>query len=83
MASATTSISSRAAPGDRVAEQLAENPHFIFADNQRKGYGVAEFTPQRLTTTLRVVDNVRQPVTRIETLARFEVQAGRPVIERV
>ena len=78
-----TSISSRAAPGDRVAEQLAENPHFIFADNQRKGYGVAEFTPQRLTTTLRVVDNVRQPVTRIETLARFEVQAGRPVIERV
>ncbi len=77
-----TSITSRAAPGDRVAEQLAENPHFVFADNQRKGYGVAEFTPRRLTTTLRVVDDVRQPVTRIETLARFEVQAGRAVIER-
>ena len=44
---------------------------------------MVEFTPGRLTTTLRVVDDVRRTDTKIETLARFEVQAGRPVITRV
>ncbi len=78
-----TSITSRAAPGDRIPALLAENPHFVFADNRRKGYGVVEFTPTRLTTMLRVVDDVRRVDTQIETLARFEVQAGRQVIERV
>src|SRR5512140_26179 len=77
-----TSITSRASGGAKVAERLAENPHFVFADAQRKGYGVAEFTPRRLTTTLRVVDDVTRRDTRIETLARFEVEAGRPRVER-
>jgi alkaline phosphatase D len=77
-----TSITSRAFKYD-AAPVLAENPHFVFADNQRKGYGVVEFTPQRLTTTLRVVDDVTKPDTRIETLASFAVQAGRPHIERL
>ena len=52
-----------------------------FADNTRKGYGLVDFTPKHLTTTLRVVDDVTRRDTRIETLARFTVQAGRPVIE--
>ncbi len=78
-----TSISARAGGSDRTAQRLAENPHFVFADAQRKGYGVAEFTPGRLTTSLRVVDDVTRRDTRVETLARFVVQAGRPVVERV
>jgi alkaline phosphatase D len=78
-----TSITSRTGGQAKVAERLAENPHFVFADAQRKGYGVAEFTPRRLTTTLRVVDDVTRRDTRIETLARFEVEAGRPRLERV
>ncbi len=77
-----TSISSRSSGKTQVAELLAENPHFVFADAQRKGYGVAEFTPGRLTTTLRVVDDVTRRDTRIETLARFEVEAGRARLER-
>ena len=77
-----TSISSRAAAADNFAALLAENPHFIFADNTRKGYGLVDFTPTQLTTTLRVVDDVTRRDTRIETLARFVVSAGRPAIER-
>ena len=77
-----TSISSRPAAKPRTAERLAENPHFVFADAQHRGYGVAEFTPQQLTTTLRGVGDGGQPRSGIETLARFAVQAGRPVVER-
>jgi alkaline phosphatase D len=77
-----TSITSRTGGGPKVAERLAENPHFVFADAERKGYGVVEFTPSRLTTTLRVVDDVTRPDTRIATLASFAVEAGRARVER-
>jgi alkaline phosphatase D len=77
-----TSITSRSNGNKHVPAWLAANPHFVFADAQRKGYGVAEFTPKQMTATLRVVDDVTQRDTRIETLARFAVEAGRPRIER-
>jgi alkaline phosphatase D len=77
-----TSITSRSGNKDKLATWLADNPHFVFADAQRHGYGVAEFTPSQLTTTLRVVDDVARRDSRIETLARFAVQAGRPRVER-
>jgi alkaline phosphatase D len=78
-----TSITSRSGGNAQTAGRLAKNPHFVFADAARKGYGVVEFTPTRLSTSLRVVDDVTRQDTRIETLARFVVQAGRPVVERV
>jgi alkaline phosphatase D len=77
-----TSITSRSRGNGKTAQRLAENPHFVFADAQRKGYGVAEFTPGRLTTTLRVVDDVTRQDTKIETLARFVVEAGQPRLQR-
>jgi len=77
-----TSLTSRSGGNDKMAAHLAENPHFVFADGERKGYGVVEFTSKRLTTTLRVVDDVTRQDTRIETLASFVVQAGRPVVEK-
>jgi alkaline phosphatase D len=77
-----TSITSRSGGNSQIPQRLAENPHFIYADGERKGYGVVELTPQRLTATLRVVDDVRKQDTKIETLARFTAQAGRPQLER-
>lgn len=77
-----TSITSRSRGNEKTPQRLAENPHFVFADAARKGYGVAEFTPGLLTTTLRVVDDVAKPDAAIETLARFAVRAGRPQVER-
>lgn len=76
-----TSITSRSGGNGKLAERLAENPHFVFADAVRKGYGVAQFTPGRLEVALRVVDDVTRQDTRIDTLARFAVQAGRPLVE--
>jgi alkaline phosphatase D len=77
-----TSITSRSGGSSRTAERLAENPHFVFADAERKGYGLCEFTPGRLTTTLRVVDDPRVADSGISTLARFTVQAGRAEVLR-
>ncbi|MEY2618724.1 MAG: putative alkaline phosphatase precursor [Pseudomonadota bacterium] len=78
-----TSITSRANASPRTtAQRLAENPHFVFGDASQRGYGLCEWTPGAMTTTLRVLDDATRPDARIETQARFTVQAGRPVIER-
>ncbi|MFO1263048.1 MAG: alkaline phosphatase D family protein [Rhodoferax sp.] len=77
-----TSISSRSGGSGKTADYLARNPHFVFADAQRKGYGVLDITPQRLTATLRVVDDVTRADTGVQTLARFEVESGKPTLLR-
>ena len=74
-----TSISARS-DGGQVKSQLAKNPHFIYADAEHRGYGVAEFTPKRLSTALRVVNDVTVRDTTIATLAKFSVEAGRSAI---
>lgn len=77
-----TSITSRSFGNSRMREWLAENPHFVFADSERKGYGLAEFNARRLQVRLRVVDDVARPDSGVGTLAQFEVQAGRARVER-
>jgi alkaline phosphatase D len=77
-----TGISSRSGGNARTAQRLAQNPHFVFAEGERKGYGMCEFTPKRLTTTLRVVEDVQRADSGIQTLARFTVEAGHARIER-
>jgi alkaline phosphatase D len=78
-----TSITSHGGSNERMASVLAKNPHFVFADRERRGYGVVEFTPKQLTTRLRVVDDVTREDTGISTLASFVVEAGRPRIQTV
>ncbi|MBA2961339.1 MULTISPECIES: alkaline phosphatase D family protein [Ramlibacter] len=77
-----TSITSRPGGAERLPARLAENPHFVFADAAHRGYGVAEFTPDRLTTTLRGLDDARRIDAQVSTLARFTVEAGRRRLER-
>ena len=77
-----TSITSRSGGNGKLAETLAENPHFVFADAERKGYGVVEVTPTQIKTTLRVVSDVARQNTSIETLAQFSVASGRAVVDR-
>jgi len=77
-----TSISSRSTDKARTPDVLAENPHFVFADSECRGYGVVELTPRALTATLRVVDDVTRADSGVQTLAKFAVQAGRPVLEK-
>ncbi len=78
-----TSITSRSGGNGKLAETMAENPHFVFADAERKGYGVVEITPTQLKTTLRVVSDVTRIDAGIETLAQFSVRTGRALVERV
>ena len=66
-----------------MPKRLAENPHYIFADGSRRGYGVVEFSPAGLTTTLRVVTDATRIDTPIETQARFVVRAGRREVHRL
>ena len=76
----TSQLATRSDDNGRIKELLAKNPHFIFADAERRGYGVVEFTPKQLTTSLRVVGDVTQRDSTIETLAKFSVEAGRSAI---
>jgi alkaline phosphatase D len=76
-----TSITSHGGSNDRLADVLAENPHFILADRERRGYGVAEFTPQKLEVSLRVVSDVTRADSGIETLATFSVPEGQSRIQ--
>jgi alkaline phosphatase D len=78
-----TSITARSGDDAKLAETLAENPHFVFADAERKGYGVVEISPTQLKTTLRVVSDVTRPDAGVETLAQFSVASGRAVVERL
>ncbi len=78
-----TSITSRASGNGNLEALLAGNPHFIFAEATKKGYGVAEFTPKQLGVKLRVVDDVTRQDSQIETLASFAVTAGRAQVQRV
>lgn len=64
-----------------LARQLKNNPHFIFANAASRGYGVVEFTPKQITTTLTAMTDARDPDSTAFTLAKFAVEAGRPAIE--
>jgi alkaline phosphatase D len=75
-----TSITSRGGINDRLPETLAENPHFVFADRERRGYGVAEFMPKQLKVSLRVVEDVTRADSGVQTLAQFVVEAGQPQV---
>jgi alkaline phosphatase D len=77
-----TSISSRPFEPERIAQRMADNPHFVHADADRRGYGIAEFTPARLSVRLRTVDDVTRRDTGVRTEAAFTVEAGRAVVER-
>jgi alkaline phosphatase D len=76
-----TSITSLGNGGKSIKQRLLANPHFIFAEATRKGYGVAEFTPNELFVTLRVVSNAGDEETTVESLAKFRVQSQSNRIE--
>ena len=77
-----TSITSRTGDADRVPALLANNPHFVYGEGRWRGYGIADFTPDRVTATLRAIDDPANPDANAFTLAAFTVEAGHRRIER-
>lgn len=77
-----TSISSHGGNNERAAERLAENPHFVLTDSEQRGYGLVDFSDQRLETALRVVDDPARRDSGVRTLARFGVSRDAMMLER-
>jgi alkaline phosphatase D len=80
-----TSITSRSneLSSQQLQERLNHNPHFIFADVEKRGYGLAEFSARKLQVSLRTVSDVTNKDATPQTLAQFEVASGKPVVERI
>jgi alkaline phosphatase D len=81
-----TSITSRhsaSSSNDKVPDWLGRNPHFQFADVEKRGYGLADFSATRLQVSLRTVSDVTQRDASVQTLAKFEVSSGKPQVERL
>ena len=81
-----TSITSRhseTSNNGKIPERIARNPHFVFADVEKRGYGLADFSAQKLQVSLRTVSDVRSKDASIQTLAQFEVASGKAVVERM
>jgi alkaline phosphatase D len=74
----TTSITSRSWPQWRIRQMLGDNPHVRLADAHWRGYALATVERERCSVQLRVVDDERDPGTKVRTLARFAVEDGRP-----
>ncbi|MDH3289131.1 MAG: alkaline phosphatase D family protein [Betaproteobacteria bacterium] len=77
-----TSISSQGWPRRRVEAWLAESPHIRHANATRRGYTVAELSARRCLVSLRTLDDVRDPQSRIRTLRSFAVEDGKPGAQR-
>ena len=74
-----TSISSRSGTTqDKVDAIARHNPHVLLARCDQRGYGLADITPTRWTTTLRVLDDPLRADSTATTLASFVVEDGRP-----
>jgi alkaline phosphatase D len=77
-----TSITSRTSEPQHLRNRMADNPHFVYAEAEHRGYGLAEFTPGGLEVALRGLDDATRPDAAVSTLARFAVEAGRPMVQR-
>jgi alkaline phosphatase D len=53
------------------------NPGFRFAENEVRGYGLAELTPTHGTVDFRGLRDARDPDSAISSIARFTVEAGK------
>jgi alkaline phosphatase D len=72
-----TSISSKSGAKKKSVERIAKlNPHCLLADAERRGYNVIELSSQAARISLRVVDDITDPDSKISTLASFSVKNG-------
>ncbi len=73
-----TSVTSAGMPYDQFGPILSENPHVKFFESRARGYVLADVTPGRWCSELRVVSTVTEPEATAHTLRAFAVEAGKP-----
>ena len=76
-------ISSRLGDHGNYIASLPDNPHIQFVDAQRHGYTRCTFTRDRASFEFRVVDDVRDPTSGLDTLAAFETEWGVAGLRRI
>jgi alkaline phosphatase D len=77
-----TSISSQGASQKQTDERLSDNPHIRYGRSDHRGYVRMSIAGGRLQADLLGLETVKKPDSRIETLARFVVESGRPGAQR-
>ncbi len=73
-----TSISSQGAPQAVYDSLRAESPHFHLARSDRRGYCLLELRRESRALTLRTLDAVTRPDSRVEALASLQTSHSRP-----
>ena len=63
------------------AWRARHNPHIVYANPEKRGYTLAELTPQGFATTLQGVDDALRADSVVSPLARFMVEDRRPVVQ--
>jgi alkaline phosphatase D len=75
-----TSITSQGAAQADFDRALANNPQFRFARSDRRGYCLLTLGSDA-QVEVRALDTVKQRDSRVETLARFAIEDGRPGLQ--
>jgi alkaline phosphatase D len=78
-----TSVTSSSRPQERTLQYLKLNPHIQFGQSDRRGYMLLEIGRDRTVTHFMGLENVDDAQSEQVTLARFEVEAGRPGANKV
>jgi alkaline phosphatase D len=73
-----SSISSRGWSREQLGRYLPQNPHIRFAEPERRGYAVMDVTATQADVRFRAIQDVMDPASGIETLAKFAVLDGAP-----
>lgn len=77
LASSITSGGNGSARHSFQQDTLARNPHLSLLNNQR-GYQLYNISPQSWSADIKVIDRIDIPGGRLDTLATFVVEQGRP-----
>jgi alkaline phosphatase D len=79
-----TSISSRSKAEEQSdVKAMKKNPHCLFVNSQKRGYGLMDVSSERVTVTLRAVDDPSRPDSQVSELATFVTRSGRPGVTRL
>jgi alkaline phosphatase D len=75
-----TSVTSSSRPQSRTDRYVADNPHIKYGRSDRRGFVVVDVTPARAVVQFQALDDVWRADSAASTIARFQVEDGRPGI---
>ncbi|MBI3716739.1 MAG: alkaline phosphatase D family protein, partial [Betaproteobacteria bacterium] len=78
-----TSISAQTSSADKLPAMMPDNPHIHLAEGHKRGYVVMELGKSQATAELRVIDSEKIRDSKISTLAKFAVAAGKPGVQKI